>query len=125
MEEDWLDEDELDMDSFTEGDAILVETRTGLEVGLFVGVSAQGLLLRATHRAALGDEEDTGPMMVPLEKTILTFIPWRRVEKIESKEDWDFESDARRFLKMLSQVDDETDLAAMVELEIGEGEKNE
>lgn len=120
--EDWdeVDDDELDMDSFSEGDGILVETRTGLEVGLFVGVSMQGLLLRATHRAALGSEEDTGPLMVPLEKTILTFIPWRRIDKIESKSDWDFESDARRFLKMLSQVDDETDLAGLVELEMGE-----
>jgi len=120
MEDQWDDDEDLELDSFTEGDAILVETRTGLEVGLFVGVSVQGLLLRATHRAALGSEEDEGPMIVPLERTILTFIPWRRIEKIESKEDWDFESDARRFLKMLSQVDDETDLAAMVELEMGE-----
>jgi len=122
--EDWdEEEDELDLDSFSEGDGILVETRTGLEVGLFVGVSMQGLLLRATHRAAIGDEEDEGPLMVPLENTILTFIPWRRIEKIESKADWDLASDARRFLKMLSQVDDDTDLAGMVELEIAEGEE--
>jgi hypothetical protein len=123
--EDWdeVDDDELDLDSFTEGDAILVETRTGLEVGLFVGVSMQGLLLRATHRAAVGSEEDEGPLMVPLESTILTFIPWRRIEKIESKADWDLAQDARVFLKMLSQVDDETDLAAMIELEMSEGEE--
>lgn len=119
MNEDWDDEDDYDeFDSFSEGDGVIIETNSNVEVGLFVGVSKEGLIIRATHRAVPEiDAETGGPMIKPLARTILTFIPWRRVEKIELKAEWDEEIQTAHFINMLSQVDDDVDLVAMVELE--------
>lgn len=126
MSEDWDDEldDDLDLDAFNEGDGIIIETNSTIEVGFFVGVSKEGIILRATHRAVPEiDAEIGGPMLKPLARTILTFIPWHRIEKFESKAEWDEEIQAAHFINMLSQVDDDVDLVAMVELEMDEGDE--
>lgn len=124
MDEDWDDDEDLDLDSFNEGDGIIIETNSTIEVGYFVGVSKEGIILRATHRAVPEiDAESGGPMLKPLARTILTFIPWHRIEKFESKTDWDEEVQAAHFIHMLSQVDDDVDLVAMVELESREDDE--
>lgn len=124
MDDDWDDDEDFDeLDSFNEGDGIIVETDSTIEVGLFVGASKEGIIIRATHRAVPEiDAEEGGAMLKPLARTILTFIPWRRVEKMESKAEWDEEVQASHFIHMLSQVDDDVDLVAMVQLDMSEDE---
>lgn len=97
--------------TFPVGDMVLMETKDGLEIGYFIGAAKTGIMFRASHRVE-AEESDPDEVLssaedlVQLSRTVLTFVPWSRILKIELASEYYAEQEVRDFRVMLENSPD-------------------
>ena len=106
---DWTDSDsDLGEDEFDVGDTIVIYTRVPhkrgelieIELGELAGFVPDGVVFRRTHkREAVGDDGDWD--FVPLQRSILTFVNWKIVDRIESHAELIDESELGEFARLM------------------------
>lgn len=134
--EDWLDEDDEGTESaeeFEVGDLVVLYTRTptmhrgeelNVELGQLMGFVPEGVLFRRTHRrvflvdqygrAIYTKSGERDWEFAELQRSILTFVHWRIVDRLESSLEVTQEIELGDFADLMSKAQPE-DITAGVE----------
>lgn len=115
-----MDEEEYEgiapEDEFASGDDIVMWSDRGIELGFLLGFSDHGVIWRRTHSTV---KTGTGPDdwdFVALNRSILTFLRWDRIDRLESHEEIAQEHELGKFAELMDEVNDAEDFAIVTEV---------
>jgi hypothetical protein len=113
-----FEEDEIFLgpeDEFETGDNILMQKENGLEIGVLLGFSEHGVIWRRTTKKARTGPNPEDWEYVSLQRSVLTFTPWRLIDRLESHDEVAEEFEIGKFSELMDEVDDAGDFIAVAQ----------
>jgi hypothetical protein len=113
-----FEEDEIFLgpeDEFETGDNILMQNENGLEIGVLLGFSEHGVIWRRTTKKARTGPNPEDWEYVSLQRSVLTFTPWRLIDRLESHDEVAEEFEIGKFSELMDEVDDAGDFIAVAQ----------